>query len=191
MNNLVESKYILVNSEGVRYFKKSRFRPVILLTIIVFLCHYHGSGHYVARHGCRGNLRVKADPREGQYCRNLNRNYGATCGNLIESPSDVSVIPALLKIGLYINSMSEQFYVYIMTNSHHTVLYTGITSCLKRRVYEHKNKMIKGFTSRYNFNKLVYFEIFSNSYHAILWEKQINAGSQRKKILLIESVNLE
>lgn len=85
--------------------------------------------------------------------------------------------------------MKEQFYVYIMTNRHHTVLYTGITKDLKKRTYEHKHKLIKGFTARYNVDKLVYFEIFSDSYNAISREKQIKSGSRKKKILLIESVN--
>jgi putative endonuclease len=85
--------------------------------------------------------------------------------------------------------MNEQFYVYIMTNRNNTVLYTGITSDLKKRTYEHKHKLIKGFTTRYNIDKLVYFEIFSDSYNAISREKQIKSGSRKKKILLIESVN--
>ena len=85
--------------------------------------------------------------------------------------------------------MNEQFYVYIMTNHNNTVLYTGITSDLKKRIYEHKHKLIEGFTTRYNIDKLVYFEIFSDSYHAISREKQIKSGSRKKKILLIESVN--
>ena len=63
--------------------------------------------------------------------------------------------------------MDKQFFVYIMTNKHHTVLYTGITNELKRRVHEHKNKIIKGFTYRYNINKLVYYEVAEDSYHAI------------------------
>ena len=85
--------------------------------------------------------------------------------------------------------MDKQFFVYIMTNQHHTVLYTGITNDLKRRVYEHKNKIIKGFTYRYNINKLVYYEVSDDSYHAISREKQIKAGSRKKKIQLIESLN--
>ena len=76
-----------------------------------------------------------------------------------------------------------------MTNQHHTVLYTGITNDLKRRVYEHKNKIIKGFTYRYNINKLVYYAVSDDSYHAISREKQIKAGSRKKKIQLIESLN--
>jgi len=78
-----------------------------------------------------------------------------------------------------------------MTNRHNTVLYTGITSNLIRRVSEHKNKVVKGFTSRYNINKLVYYEICEDVYQAIFREKQIKAGSRRKKIDLIEKMNNE
>ncbi len=85
--------------------------------------------------------------------------------------------------------MSMNFYVYIMTNQYNTVLYTGVTNDLIRRVHEHKNKIIKGFTAKYNINKLVYFEHFTDSYQAINREKQIKAGSRAKKIALIESVN--
>ena len=76
-----------------------------------------------------------------------------------------------------------------MTNKNNTVLYTGVTNNLKRRVYEHKSKLIEGFTKKYNITKLVYYEIFSDSYNAISREKQIKAGSRQKKIDLINSVN--
>jgi len=81
------------------------------------------------------------------------------------------------------------YYVYIMTNKNNNVLYTGVTNDLKRRVYEHKNKMIKGFTYKYNINKLVYFEETSDIESAILREKQIKSGSRQKKIDLINSSN--
>jgi len=87
--------------------------------------------------------------------------------------------------------MDKQFYVYIMTNKKNTVLYTGITSDLKKRVYEHKQKLASGFTSKYNINKLVYFEVFEDSYNAISREKQIKGGSRNKKIGLIDSINKE
>jgi len=58
--------------------------------------------------------------------------------------------------------MSRKYYVYIMTNKHNTVLYTGITNDLKRRVYEHKEKLIYGLTERYNISKLVYYEVFED-----------------------------
>jgi putative endonuclease len=85
--------------------------------------------------------------------------------------------------------MERQFYVYIMTNKNHTVLYTGITNDLKRRVYEHKQKLVEGFTKRYNVTKLVCFEVFSDAYNAIAREKQIKGGSRQKKIDLIERMN--
>jgi len=76
-----------------------------------------------------------------------------------------------------------------MTNKTNTVLYTGITNNLKRRIYEHKNKLLSGFTKKYNINKLVYYEIFDNSYYAIQREKQIKGGSRKKKIELIKKFN--
>lgn len=82
-------------------------------------------------------------------------------------------------------------YVYILTNKVNTVFYTGVTSDLKRRIYQHKNKLVDGFTKRYNINKLVYFEIFDLITYAIEREKQIKGGSRRKKIDLIESANSE
>ncbi len=87
--------------------------------------------------------------------------------------------------------MSKKGYVYIMTNPANTVLYTGVTSDLKKRVYEHKHKLVKGFTKKYNVIKLVYYEIHADMLTAIEREKQIKAGSRRKKIALIESMNPE
>ena len=78
-----------------------------------------------------------------------------------------------------------------MTNKRNTVLYTGVTSDLKKRIWEHKEKIIKGFTKRYNIDKLVYFEIFNDPENAILREKQIKAGSRNKKIGLIKEINPE
>jgi putative endonuclease len=85
--------------------------------------------------------------------------------------------------------MEKQYYIYIMANKGNTVLYTGVTSDLKKRVYQHKNKMAGGFTARYNVDKLVYYEICSDSYNAISREKQIKAGPRKRKIDLINSVN--
>ena len=76
-----------------------------------------------------------------------------------------------------------------MTNKNNTVLYTGVTSDLKRRVYEHKRKFVKSFTSKYNVDKLVYYEAFDDIYNAITREKQIKAGSRQKKIDLINNTN--
>jgi len=85
--------------------------------------------------------------------------------------------------------MNKQFYIYIMTNKNNTVLYTGVTNNLKRRVYEHKSKLVEGFTKKYNIIKLVYYEIFEDSYNAISREKQKKAGSRQKKIDLVNSIN--
>ncbi|MBU1130776.1 GIY-YIG nuclease family protein [Patescibacteria group bacterium] len=86
--------------------------------------------------------------------------------------------------------MSQEYFVYIITNPNNTVLYTGITNDLASRVDQHKNKdNPKSFTAKYNVNKLVYYEVFENVYEAINREKQIKAGSRKKKITLIESIN--
>ncbi len=84
--------------------------------------------------------------------------------------------------------MMNQYYVYIMTNRSKT-LYTGVTNDLMRRVYEHKNKMIDGFTKKYNITKLVYYEETNDIQVAISREKQIKGWLRGKKIALIESVN--
>nr|WP_293124182.1 GIY-YIG nuclease family protein [Okeania sp. SIO1I7] len=87
--------------------------------------------------------------------------------------------------------MTKEYYIYIMTNKRNTVLYTGITNDLIKRVYEHKSKLVGGFTKKYNINKLVYYEIYENPSEGIATEKQIKAGSRQKKINLINSINLE
>lgn len=86
-------------------------------------------------------------------------------------------------------SMDYQYFVYLLTTKNNTVIYTGVTNDLKRRVYEHKEKLIDGFTKKYNVNKLVYFEFTSDITNAIQREKQIKAGSRQKKIDLINSIN--
>ena len=78
-----------------------------------------------------------------------------------------------------------------MTNYTNTVLYTGVTNDLVRRVYEHKNKLMEGFTKKYNLVKLVYYEAGNDIESAIVREKQIKGGSREKKIRLIESMNPE
>ncbi len=83
----------------------------------------------------------------------------------------------------------KQYYIYILTNYTNTVLYTGVTNNLIRRVYEHKNKITEGFTATYNINKLAYYEITENVESAILREKQIKAGSRQKKIDLVNKLN--
>ena len=85
--------------------------------------------------------------------------------------------------------MEKQGYVYILTNVHNKVLYTGVTSDLVKRVYEHKNKMVDGFTKKYNVHKLVHFEVSDGMMNAITREKQIKGWLRKKKIALIESEN--
>lgn len=82
----------------------------------------------------------------------------------------------------------KNYYVYIMTNKSKT-LYTGVTNDLTRRVYEHKHKLIPGFTQKYNITKLVYYEETSDVHAAIAREKQIKGWLREKKINLIESMN--
>ena len=85
----------------------------------------------------------------------------------------------------------RQYYVYILTNRRHGVLYTGVTNDLERRIYEHKCKLILGFASRYNLRKLVYFEETTDVNAAIAREKQIKGWLRKKKVALIESMNPE
>ncbi len=85
--------------------------------------------------------------------------------------------------------MNKQGYVYLLTNQRNTVLYTGVTGNLQKRIYEHKTKQVKGFTSKYNCDKLVWFEQTDDISAAIAREKQIKAGSRKKKIELIEAMN--
>ena len=83
----------------------------------------------------------------------------------------------------------KQYFVYILTNKSNKVLYTGVTNNLDRRIREHKQKLVKGFTSRYNLTKLVYFEEFADVVDAIAAEKKIKGWLRAKKIKLIESKN--
>ena len=87
--------------------------------------------------------------------------------------------------------MSNLYFVYILTNAWNTVLYTGVTSDLKARVYQHREKLLPGFTSRYNVWKLVYYETGYDAAGAITREKLIKAGSRQKKIELVNSANPE
>lgn len=88
-----------------------------------------------------------------------------------------------------LSMLTKSYYVYILTNFTNKVLYTGVTNDLIRRVYEHRNHLIKGFTDKYKVTKLVYFEATDDIEGAILREKQIKAGSRQKKIGLINSIN--
>ncbi len=83
----------------------------------------------------------------------------------------------------------QQYYLYIMTTQNDTSLYTGVTNDLIRRVWEHREGVGGGFTSRYQAGKLVYYEVYEDPESANQREKQIKAGSRRKKVELIESMN--
>ena len=85
--------------------------------------------------------------------------------------------------------MNRQYYIYILSNINNSVLYTGVTNNLMKRVYEHKEKLVKGFTKKYNVNKLVYYEVLEDINYAINREKKIKGGSRKKKIDLIKSMN--
>lgn len=86
-------------------------------------------------------------------------------------------------------SDTKTYWVYILTNAKNTVLYTGITSDLHKRIWQHKSGETKGFTSRYNCNKLVWFAETTDVNEAITVEKTIKAGSRAKKVTRIESLN--
>jgi len=83
----------------------------------------------------------------------------------------------------------NKYYVYILSNWNNKVIYLGMTNNLERRIYEHKNKLLPGFTNKYNVNKLVYFEIFNDVTTAIAREKEIKKWRREKKNTLIESMN--
>lgn len=100
---------------------------------------------------------------------------------------------ALLAMTGIKGSMKRELHpsIYIMTNKNNAVLYTGVTSNLFKRVSEHKNKMVAGFTSSYNVTKLVYYEEYETMPEAIAGEKQIKGGSRQKKMDLINNKNPE
>ena len=81
------------------------------------------------------------------------------------------------------------YYVYLLTNANNHVMYVGVTNDLRRRVYEHKNKLVKGFTEKYNVNKLVYFEQTMDIVSAITREKEIKKWRREKKNNLVIQVN--
>lgn len=84
---------------------------------------------------------------------------------------------------------SNQYYVYILTNENNTVLYTGVTNDLIRRIHEHKSNVVEGFTKKYNIHKLVYYEIGEDALAAIEREKQIKSWMRYKKVALINAFN--
>jgi putative endonuclease len=91
----------------------------------------------------------------------------------------------------YVGSEMKTPAVYILTNIHHTTFYTGVTSHLEHRMMQHQEQVFKGFSSRYNLNKLVYFEVASDMLSAIKREKYVKGKKRAFKIGLIESFNPE
>ena len=87
--------------------------------------------------------------------------------------------------------MQKYGYIYILFNKRNGTLYTGVTSNLVQRIYQHKNKIIDGFSKKYDIDKLGYYEVFDDIESAIIREKQIKSGSRSNKIKLIESLNPE
>ena len=83
----------------------------------------------------------------------------------------------------------NQYYVYILTNWNNKVMYIGVTNDLSRRIYEHRNKLVKSFTSRYNVDKLVYYEYTSDVKAAIEREKQLKGWVRKRKNALVEQMN--
>lgn len=84
---------------------------------------------------------------------------------------------------------SKQYYVYVITNFRNTVFYTGVTNNLERRIFEHKNKLVDGFTKKYNIWKLIYYEQYVDVRDALEREKQIKDYRREKKIELIKTMN--
>lgn len=83
----------------------------------------------------------------------------------------------------------KYYFVYILTNWNNKLVYVGITNNLERRIYEHKNKVLPGFTKKYNIAKLVYYEVYQNIWDAITREKAIKKWRREKKNNLIEAFN--
>ena len=84
---------------------------------------------------------------------------------------------------------TKSYYVYLLTNWNNKVIYVGVTNDLNRRLYEHKNKIIQGFTQKYNLNKLVYFEETNDINAAITREKEIKKWRREKKDKLVNQLN--
>src|SRR5699024_11904437 len=91
--------------------------------------------------------------------------------------------------GTTMGNWNHNYYIYLLSNKYNSVIYTGMTNNLKKRIKQHKSLQVPGFTSRYRITKLVYFEHFTFVKDAIGREKQIKAGSRDRKVALIESIN--
>src|SRR5256886_5069810 len=93
------------------------------------------------------------------------------------------------EVGIFAAMFSKQYYVYILANKNRTVLYTGITNDLRKRIWEREAGVGSKFVERYRAINLAYFEAFEDPYEAISREKQIKAGPRRKKVALIRKLN--
>jgi len=149
----------------------STTRPAVIARSIsneaILYCHRHCEEPQATRQSLEGREVIKGLPR---FARNDIRKKA---GNL------------------WGGNVDKKYYVYIVTNKGNRVLYTGVTSNLVKRTYEHKGKLVSGFTKRYNLTRVVYYEIFDDIGSAISREKQIKAGSRQKKIDLINGMNSE
>ena len=85
----------------------------------------------------------------------------------------------------------KTYYVYILTNKNNKVMYIGCTSDLQRRLYEHKNKLVEGFTKKYNVDKLVYYECTNDALAAVTRERYLKGWKRERKNQLVESMNPE
>jgi putative endonuclease len=93
-----------------------------------------------------------------------------------------------IRIGNYMH-YDTQYYVYFMANRTNVALYIGVTNYLKRRVFEHKSKFVKGFTEKYDIDKLVYYEVYYDPESGILREKRLKGSSRARKNKFVESLN--
>lgn len=107
------------------------------------------------------------------------------------SPSvkDEKITVTLSEAKGIIKGLMQSYFVYILTTKNNKMLYIGVTNNLERRIQEHKQKIIPGYTEKYNLNKLVYFEEFQRVEDAIAVEKKIKGWLRRKKDQLITSFN--
>jgi putative endonuclease len=102
---------------------------------------------------------------------------------VLTNPFPNDIIKEIL-VGLFLMN-----YVYILSNKNKSVLYTGVTNNLERRLYEHRNEISNGFSNRYHLNELIYYEAFDHIRDAIQREKELKGWSRKKKVALIESMN--
>jgi putative endonuclease len=105
------------------------------------------------------------------------------------SHNSVTALTYALPQPSYAIAMDKQYYVYILTNRSNRVMYIGISSNLAARVYQHKQKLILGFTAKYNVNKLVYFEVTSDPYAAVSRERQLKGWVRTRNNKLVEIAN--